>query len=153
YFLAEQRGRPIIKLEQLAQPGEHPATEVVIVDRKQHDLFRKSPFMSLALIDAVSDALARGEQSLLYLNRRGTARLIMCENCGWQAPCPNCDIPLTYHGDSHQLRCHSCNYHAKAPTSCPSCGHTNIMFKTAGTKAIVEEVERLFPHARVARFD
>ncbi|MDB5169546.1 MAG: primosomal protein [Candidatus Saccharibacteria bacterium] len=153
YYLAEQKGRPIIKLQQLAQAGVHPASEVVIVDRKEHGLFGRSPFMSQPLLDAISGALGRGEQSLLYLNRRGTARLIMCENCGWQATCPHCDVPLTYHGDSHQLRCHSCNYHASAPTSCPECGHTNIMFKTAGTKAIVEEVERLFPNARVARFD
>lgn len=77
----------------------------------------------------------------------------MCENCGWQALCPHCDVPLTYHGDHHELRCHSCNYHAKAPSSCPECKHANIMFKTAGTKAIVDEITRLFPHARVARFD
>lgn len=98
-------------------------------------------------------ALARREQTLLYLNRRGTARLIMCEKCGWQATCPHCDVPLTYHGDKHELRCHSCSYQGKVPGACPDCGHPSVIFKTAGTKAIVEEVERLFPNARVARFD
>jgi primosomal protein N' (replication factor Y) len=77
----------------------------------------------------------------------------MCENCGWQATCPHCDLPLTYHGDRHELRCHSCDHHAAAPGSCPACGHPSVIFKTAGTKAIVEDVERLFPGARVARFD
>lgn len=153
YFLAEQKDKPIVTLRELAQKGEHPPIEVTIIDRKEHDLFSRSPFMSLPLIKAVEGSLNRGEQSLLYLNRRGTARLVLCENCGWQATCPRDDIPLTYHGDKHELRCHSCDHKAKAPVTCPSCGHPNILYKTAGTKAIVEEVQRLFPDARVARFD
>ncbi|HEX7632732.1 MAG TPA: primosomal protein N' [Candidatus Saccharimonadales bacterium] len=153
YYLAEQKNKPIISLTQLANATPHAATEVVIVDRKEHNLFNRSSFMSQPLLAAIESALSRGEQSLLYLNRRGTARLVMCQNCGWQAVCPHCDVPLTYHGDHHQLRCHSCNYHATVPLKCPDCGHTDIMFKTAGTKAVVSEVERLFPNARVARFD
>lgn len=153
YYLASEKKKPIIELNQLANAKTQPATEVVVVDRKEHDLFSRSPYISQPLIKAIEGALARGEQSLLYLNRRGTARLIMCENCGWQALCPNCDVPLTYHGDTHQLRCHSCSYHARTPTECPECSHNNIIFKTAGTKAIVSEVERIFPNARVARFD
>lgn len=153
YFLAEQKDKPIITLRELAQKHKHPPVEVTIIDRKQHDLFSRSPFTSLPLIKAVEGSLSRGEQSLLYLNRRGTARLVLCENCGWQALCPRDDIPLTYHGDRHELRCHSCDHKQKAPVTCPNCGHPNILYKTAGTKAIVEEVSRLFPDARVARFD
>ncbi len=153
YYLAVQKQKPIITLNELAQNNDMPASEVVIVDRKQHDLFSRSPFMSQPLLAAIEGALARGEQSLLYLNRRGTARLIMCESCGWQATCPHCDVPLTYHGDSHSLRCHGCNFKSPAPSSCPTCKHPNIIYKTAGTKAIVEDVQRLFPNARVARFD
>jgi primosomal protein N' (replication factor Y) len=124
-----------------------------VVDRKDHSLFSRSSYLSLDLIKAVEKALSRGEQSLLYLNRRGTARLVMCDNCGWQAVCPHCDVPLTYHGDHHELRCHSCNYHAKTPASCPECGHAGVLFKAAGTKAIADEVKRLWPGSRVARFD
>ena len=153
YYLAEQKQKPIIKLSKLARPEPLAATEVVFIDRKDHSLFSRSLYFSTPLIQAIKGALNRREQSLLYLNRRGTARLVMCENCGWQATCPHCDLPLTYHGDHHDLRCHSCNYHIEAPGSCPACGHPSIMFKTAGTKAIVEEVGRLFPKARVARFD
>jgi primosomal protein N' (replication factor Y) len=153
YYLAKQKQKPIVELKELAQASEHPATEVVLVDRKDQSLFGRSPHLSQPLIAAVEAALARGEQSLLYLNRRGTARLVMCENCGWQALCPHCDLPLTYHGDHHQLRCHSCDYHAPAPVSCPECGHAEIVFKTAGTKAIVDDVQRLFPNARIKRFD
>lgn len=153
YYLALQKQKPIIRLEELAQSGVHPANEIIIIDKKEHDLFNRSPHLSLPLINAVEGALKRGEQSLLYLNRRGTARLILCNNCGWQADCPHCDVPLTYHGDSHSLRCHSCNHHAPAPNSCPVCQQTDIIFKTAGTKAIVDDVTRLFPTARIARFD
>jgi primosomal protein N' (replication factor Y) len=153
YYLAEQKNKPIITLTQLARPNDYADSKITVVDRKDHSLFSRSPFLSLELITAIETALARGEQSLLYLNRRGTARLVMCENCGWQAVCPHCDVPLTYHGDHHELRCHSCSYHTATPSSCPSCGHPNIMFKTAGTKAVVDEVARLFSGARVARFD
>ena len=153
YYLAEQKHKPIITMTSLAQPNNHPASHVTIVDRKDHSLFSRSPYISQALIKAVETALSRKEQSLLYLNRRGTARLVMCSNCGWQATCPHCDIPLTYHGDNHQLRCHSCSFYDSAPNSCPICKHPDVIYKTAGTKAIVEAVEKLFPQARVARFD
>ena len=152
YFMASRKNKPIINLFQLAQ-GEHPPSKVTLIDMKDRALFSRSPYLSQPLINAVKQALARGEQSLLYLNRRGTARLVMCENCGWQATCPHCDIPLTYHGDKHELRCHSCDYHAGLPNNCPACSHPSILFKTAGTKAIVDEVTKLFPNARIARFD
>jgi len=153
YFLAEQRQKPIIRISELARPGEKQVKQITFVDMKDRDQFTRSRLLSQPLVKAIEAALNKGEQSLLYLNRRGTARIILCEHCGWQATCPHCDLPLTYHGDRHELRCHSCEYHASAPVSCPSCGHTEIIYKTAGTKAIVEEVERLFPNARVGRFD
>lgn len=153
YYLADQKRKPIIKLSSLAQPGQHDETKVSLVDRKDQSQFDRSQLLSRELLKAVEAALARGEQSLLYLNRRGTARLVLCENCGWQALCPHCDVPLTYHGDQHRLHCHSCDHKQPVPAGCPSCGHADIIFKTAGTKALVAEAERLFPGARVVRFD
>lgn len=153
YYLAQQKQKPVVELKELAQRDLIHETSITLVDRKDHSLFNRSPYISDELIKALEGALKNGEQSLLYLNRRGTARLVLCENCGWQAACPHCDVPLTYHGDSHKLRCHSCNYSAVAPAACPECGHAEIIFKTAGTKAIVSEVERLFPNVKVARFD
>jgi primosomal protein N' (replication factor Y) (superfamily II helicase) len=153
YYLAEQKNKPVIALTKLAPTTQYPKLEVTLVDRKDHSLFNRSSLMSQLLIDSIERSLSSREQSLLYLNRRGTARLVLCENCGWQALCPHCDIPLTYHGDQHQLRCHSCSYHQPLLTSCPLCAHPSILLKTAGTKAIVEEVKRLFPNASVARFD
>jgi len=153
FYLAEQKNKPIIELTKLAQANQHGKLEITVVDRKDISLFSRSPYLSEPLIKAVESALSRGEQSLLYLNRRGTARLVLCEHCGWQATCPHCDIPLTYHGDSHSIRCHSCNWREPAPTSCPNCGQTGVIYKTAGTKAIEDEVKKLFSTARVARFD
>jgi primosomal protein N' (replication factor Y) len=153
YFLAEQKHKPIIRISSLARGTANTEKIIKLVDMKDREQFSRSRLLSTPLIKAIESALTRGEQSLLYLNRRGTARIILCESCGWQATCPHCDLPLTYHGDRHQLRCHSCDYHTFSPTSCPECGHTDIIFKSAGTKAIVDEIAKLFPNARVARFD
>lgn len=153
YYLANQKSKPIIVLNEIANKNYNKSRQVTVVDRRDHSLFARSSYLSQPLLTQMGTALTNGEQILLYLNRRGTARMVLCENCGWQAACPHCDIPLTYHGDHHELRCHSCSHHQSAPVSCPACGHPNIGFKTAGTKAIVTEVSRLFPEARVARFD
>ena len=153
YYLAKEKSKPIVVLDKLAQTSDHKPTNVTVVDRKDYSLFTRSQILSTELIKAIELALNNQEQTLLYLNRRGTARMIMCEKCGWQATCPHCDVPLTYHADNHHLRCHSCTYNAKAPGNCPDCGHHEIIYKTAGTKAVVSEVEKLFPNARVARFD
>lgn len=128
-------------------------SEIKIVDLRDRSLLPRNPYLSQPLTEAIEAALLHKEQVLLYLNRRGTARIILCENCGWQAMCPHCDLPLTYHGDAHQLRCHVCNYHDAAPAACPVCGHPDIIFRAVGTKAIADDVGRLFPGARVQRFD
>jgi len=153
YFLAEQRHKPILRLDKLATPHDHAPTEITVVDLKQRDQFTRSSQLSTPLLLAIQGALSRGEQSLVYLNRRGTARVVLCENCGWQALCPHCDLPLVYHGDSGRFRCHTCGHSEPIVTSCPVCGHPSVTFRSFGTKAITEEVQRLFPEARVQRFD
>lgn len=152
YYLAEQRNKPIIRMNDLAIAEEQPI-KTTVVDLKDHSLFPRSNYLSQPLSEAIHAALTNGEQTLLYLNRRGTARVIICETCGWQAMCPHCDVPLTYHGDAHELRCHVCNFRMSPPSSCPDCQKPTIVYKTIGTKAVVDEVRRLFPQARVQRFD
>lgn len=152
YYLAQQRNKPIIRMSSLAIAGDH-AAKISLIDLKDHSLFPRSQYLSQPLTDAIQQALTAGEQTLLYLNRRGTARVIICEHCGWQAMCPHCDLPLTYHGDTHELRCHVCNFHMSPPTVCPDCKHPSIVYKTIGTKAVVDEVQKLFSQARVQRFD
>ncbi|HSX15456.1 MAG TPA: primosomal protein N' [Candidatus Saccharimonadales bacterium] len=153
YYLAGARGRPIIGMQRLAKVGDETPLVIRMADMRRRENFARSPLLSDQLVAAVALALERGEQSLLYLNRRGTANAVLCSACGWQALCPNCDLSLTYHGDAHELRCHVCGHHEPAPTSCPVCGNTDVVFKSVGTKAVVDAVHKLFPAARVQRFD
>lgn len=156
YFIAEQKNKTILRMHESAMKNNHQDDSKIttqIIDLKNRDNFTRSQYLSDALIHSIKNSLAKNEQSLLYLNRRGTARVILCNQCGWQAVCPHCDLPLTYHHDVHTLQCHTCGFHQGVPTSCPECGNTDIVFKVVGTKAIEEEVRRLFPQARVMRFD
>lgn len=153
YFMAEAKGRPILRMDQTARDKDAAPVKVSVVDLRDRTKFTKKSYISDELIKAVSDSLVQGEQSLLFLNRRGTARVVFCDNCGWQATCPHCDLPLVYHGDTHSMRCHTCEYKASTPLSCPECHNASVVFKSIGTKAIVDEVERLFPDARIMRFD
>jgi len=151
-YMAQARNKPIIRMNAKAIQTD-VVTKIDLVDLKDRAQFTRQPHLSNRLLDSIAEGLQRGEQSLVFLNRRGTARIILCENCGWQALCPHCDLPLTYHGDVHNVRCHTCGYASSAPNSCPECGSANIILKSIGTKAIVDELERAFPQARIQRFD
>lgn len=153
YAIASAKQRPIIRMTHTAAKTTDTRAAVHIVDLRERSNFTRSPYLSSGLLDAVKQALQKGEQTLLFLNRRGTARIVFCQDCGWQALCPHCDLPLVYHGDQHLMRCHSCDFKAPAPGSCPTCHGTSIIFKSIGTKAVAEEAARLFPEARVQRFD
>lgn len=152
YFVAEHKKRPIIRMTSTASGDKHKHT-IQVVDLRDRNEFSKKSYLSDKLIKVVKATLAKNEQVLLFLNRRGTARVVLCENCGWQALCPKCDLPLVYHSDSHEMRCHSCDYHGKPPMNCPDCHHPDVVFKSIGTKALAAEAARLFPDATVQRFD
>jgi len=152
YYLAEARQRPIVGMHNLAKQTDS-AVAIEMVDMRRHELFSRSSLLSDALLTHIAAAMKRGEQSLLFLNRRGTANVVLCSSCGWQSACPNCDLSLTYHGDEHSLRCHVCGFSGTLPTSCPTCQNTDILFRSIGTKAVVSAVEKLFPGVRVQRFD
>jgi primosomal protein N' (replication factor Y) len=153
YFLAEQKMRPIIRMTKLARSQDFAPAGITVVDLKDHSQFTRKSYLSDVLLTEIETALQRGEQSLIFLNRRGTARVIFCEKCGWQALCPHCDVPLVYHGDDHNLRCHTCSFKQPAITSCPECKNPSIIFKSIGTKALTETLSILFPHAKIQRFD
>jgi primosomal protein N' (replication factor Y) len=98
--------------------------------------------------------LARGEQAILFLNRRGTATYVFCRDCGHVLKCPNCDTPLTFHVDGKErLLCHRCGYERKKPKSCPACGKTNIREYGLGSERVQAEVNALFPKALTLRWD
>ena len=153
YYFFENKKLPIVRLtEQAIRKNSRTIKELEIVSIRGRENFTRSAWLSNQLLVAVEQATAHKKQSLLFLNKRGTARTVVCENCGWQAVCPNCDLPMTYHGDSHRLVCHTCGYRTAA-SSCPVCNNTTLRYVGAGTKAIFTELQRLFPTARIARFD
>ncbi len=153
YYYASQKGVPVLQMNQLAAGNSQHENKVITVDQRDRSNFTNHQLVSDQLISEIASCLKRGEQSLLFLNRRGTARLIVCQSCGWQALCPRCDLPLTYHSDNHRMQCHTCGYHQQIITSCPVCNQTNIIYKSAGTKALATSIQKLFPQAVIARFD
>jgi primosomal protein N' (replication factor Y) len=153
YAIATAKQRPILRMTHTATKTSDSTKTVHVVDLRERSDFSRSPILSNGLLGAMKTALQNSEQTLLFLNRRGTARVVICQDCGWQALCPHCDLPLVYHGDQHLMRCHSCEFKAPAVGSCPECHGASIIFKSIGTKAVADEAARLFPEARVQRFD
>jgi primosomal protein N' (replication factor Y) len=109
--------------------------------------------ISKRLAADIGEALAKGEQTLLFVNRRGYAPTLICHACGWVAHCQNCDANLVIHYQEHRLRCHHCGLEQALATSCGKCGNTEIMPLGLGTERIEGALAKLFPKARVARID
>ncbi len=132
--------------------GEAPAPEVIISDtiRSAKRGERKSHF-NKELLDRIAQTLGRGEQAILFQNRRGVAPYMECTDCGSVPHCDHCGIPMTAHRST--LRCHYCGASSPLPSVCPKCGSMNITTRGFGTEKIEEELARLFPHARIARLD
>jgi primosomal protein N' (replication factor Y) len=151
-YLAAKSNRPILSLTKPARSGSQPP-RVTLVDMTKRDNFKKHRFLSNQLINQIADTLAEKKQSLIFHNRRGSANVTLCQDCGWSAECPKCYLPLTLHVDSHQLRCHICGEKFNISTSCPVCNSTNIIHKGIGTKLIEYELHKIFPDAKIARFD
>lgn len=106
-----------------------------------------------ALLDRIEERLARGEQTMLFQNRRGFSPYVECTECGWTARCPHCNVTLTLHKRSERLVCHYCGHTEAVPAKCPSCRVTDVVPMGFGTEKIEEEIARIFPEARVARLD
>lgn len=113
---------------------------------------RRNHFNKL-LLDKIGDALDRGEQVMLFQNRRGFSPYVSCTECGWTARCPSCNVTLTYHKSGSRLVCHYCGHTEDLPAKCPSCRVTDVVPMGFGTEKIEEEIARVFPEARVARLD
>jgi len=147
-----------------------PYPKVVVVDMRKE----KGWYVSDALVNALRDRLAKGEQSLLLLNRRGFATQVLCKTCGWEARCPHCQVSLVYHKYEKrdpvqgellnaatpstklavpQLRCHLCEHRSEAPSRCPTCRGEVIVFRGQGTQRVESDLRQLFPAARILRWD
>lgn len=142
---------PVVRMTTIAA-GDQSSTGVV-VDMTDKNLFHRHPLISDVLINASETALLQNEQIMLFINRRGSARIIQCATCGHIESCPHCGLPLTYHHDTHTISCHLCNYSVAAINQCSSCQSTDLRYTSPGTKGIEQEIQKLFPKARIARFD
>ncbi|MGE6321937.1 primosomal protein N' [Pseudomonas oryzihabitans] len=109
--------------------------------------------LSQPLLKAMGATLERGQQVLVFLNRRGFAPTLLCHDCGWLAQCPRCDARMTYHRGSGELRCHHCDQRQTPPRHCPSCGKLDLRPVGAGTERAEERLQLLFPDVPVLRID
>lgn len=126
---------------------------VHIVDMREELRSGNRSMFSRALFEKLKDRLHKGEQSVLFLNRRGYSTFVMCRSCGYVIRCPHCDISLTYHRAEQRLKCHYCGYEEPITYRCPSCGSEHIRFFGTGTQKVEEELTKLLPEARVIRMD
>ncbi len=131
-----------------------PMPQVTLVDMRAEFLeTRKQSTFSRALLDAVRERLANGEQTMLLLNRRGFASFLACRKCGERLQCVNCSVTLTFHRRDRRMLCHYCNYAAAVPNLCPKCQSEQIYFVGVGAERVEDELHREFPKARIARMD
>lgn len=152
YYNAQQGKYGLVELTRRYKDIHLPAIEVVDVK----DLYRRKmmtgPF-SPRLLAAVREALKRGEQAILFQNRRGFAPMVECRQCGWVPKCPDCDVSLTYHKNLNVLTCHYCGYTMRVPDECPCCESKDIRGRGYGTEKIEDEIRNILPEARIARMD
>lgn len=140
----------LLELKQRANKKALP--NITVVDMKK-EYAKKNMIFSDALKKNINKCLDLKEQVILLLNRRGYSSIITCKDCGHVFKCPNCDISLTYHKTSNILRCHYCGYATNFPSNCPNCKQKNLKDFGLGTERLEEEINHLFPQARVVRMD
>ena len=126
---------------------------IEIVDMTREFQNGNTGILSHSLQDAISAALEKGEQVMLFQNRRGYNSYIQCKECGWVAECPQCDVALVYHKAENVLKCHYCGNRYHMFDKCPNCKSENLTAQSPGTQKVAEEIERLFPSAKVIRMD
>ncbi len=148
-----QRGKYSL-LEMLTRADDKQMPFVRVVDMRHEFRAAKGiPILSRMLKEAIQQRLERGEQTILFLNRRGYASSLQCPQCGFVAGCPNCSVALTYHRQLQKICCHICGHSENAPAVCPTCGHAAIRFAGVGTEKVEETLTKVFPKARLARMD
>lgn len=151
YYIAKESNSLVIEMPFTARSSTPP--EVKLIDMTKREHFRRHRFLSDALLKQLEMTFTNGSQALIFHNRRGSTTTTLCDNCGWQATCPRCFIPMTLHADRHELRCHICGFNDKVPVSCPVCKNPSILHKGIGTKLIESELRKIFPAITIGRFD
>ena len=152
YHNAKTGKYALVELFQRYKGIELPEIQVVDIKDLQHRKMMNGPFSPL-LLNKVREALGRGEQAILFQNRRGYAPMIECKQCGWVPHCSHCDVSLTLHRNLNQLTCHYCGTVYQVPTECPACGSKELQTRGYGTEKIEADIRDIFPEARIARMD
>jgi primosomal protein N' (replication factor Y) (superfamily II helicase) len=151
YFSAVSGRDRLLELPHRAQG--RPLPPVTVIDMRKELQAEQFGPLSRLLRDAIGESLARREQSILFLNRRGLATFVLCRDCGQARECPHCSVALVYHASMNRLQCHYCGSTEPLPRRCPACGSRYIKSFGIGTERIEQEVRALFPQARVLRLD
>lgn len=151
YMHARQGDYNLIKLTK--RINRHPMPEIIVTDMRREVRKGNSTFFSGALRGELEQVLADGNQAILFMNRRGYSRSVICTECGYVAKCENCDVSVTYHHEEHCLKCHCCGARYYMLSQCPQCGGKRLSYSGVGTERVVEELKKLYPEARVLRMD
>jgi primosomal protein N' (replication factor Y) len=144
-FLADNNKLEHVVLKERALNSVHPKIQLVKISLGE--------IISKELKDKIDTALKNKKMSLIYINRRGTAPVYKCNDCGHSFECPNCGINLHFHADSMKLVCHVCDYKIQPPAKCPTCMGSNLRGVGVGTKAVLNELQDMFADAKIARID
>ena len=151
-YEAARRGKmALVQLHERATAQPMPPVQVVDLAREFETGNRR--IFSNALVQAIDERLKCGDKVVLFVNRRGSAGFLLCRTCGFVPQCPRCSVSLSAHRSEGLLRCHYCDYQQPLPTVCPACASPTIREFGVGTEKVAEEVEKLFPSARVLRMD
>ncbi|GAA4416373.1 primosomal protein N' [Nibrella viscosa] len=152
YYHAQQKRYGLVELFQRYGQATLPNIRLVNVRQERKQKTMKNEFSS-ALLQELEMNLDRKEQSILFQNRRGYSPYLQCEDCDWTSECPNCAVSLTYHMRAAELRCHYCGHKEEVPRLCPVCGSTKVKTVGFGTEKIEDQLQILFPQARIQRMD
>ncbi|HQU60552.1 MAG TPA: primosomal protein N', partial [Saprospiraceae bacterium] len=152
YFNAKSKKYGLVAMSERFGGLEMP--QIVVADAKQELKERKlQSHFTTALLDELKATLERGEQAILFQNRRGYAPTYRCTTCDWHSECIHCDVSLTYHKFHNNLKCHYCGYTTKLPDACPACGSKTLTLKGFGTEKIEDELKIYLPNAKIGRMD
>lgn len=152
YYLAQQGEYKLFEMHRRYNENAMPKARIVDMRSELFDYHNMSS-VSIRLQDEIRRNLEKGEKTILFLNRRGYNTFVSCRECGHVMECQNCSIALTYHRSSNQLVCHYCGYSQANVTQCPECGSKYVKFFGTGTQKIEDELQTLFPDARILRMD
>jgi primosomal protein N' (replication factor Y) len=151
YKRAREGEFSLIRLEK--RINKKPMPEITIADmRREVRRGNSSPF-SAALKEELDKCLSMDKQAILFLNRRGYSQTVICKECGYVAKCEACDVSLTYHREDNCLKCHYCGMKYNTLPACPDCGGVKLTYTGTGTQKIVEQLQKLYPTARIIRMD